>query len=83
MRKGWPAGKLHADYGASARNAASAPGQYYPVRENYMLSGFVTGAWNLRDTGPGVGGFCVIPGSHKSSFRIPERIYDATRTPAM
>ncbi len=77
MRKGWPAGKLHADYGASARNAASAPGQYYPVRENYMLSGFVTGAWNLRDTGPGVGGFCVIPGSHKSSFRIPERIYDA------
>ena len=47
MRNRWPAGKLHADYGASARNAAPAPGQYYPVRENYMLSGFVTGAWNL------------------------------------
>ena len=42
-----------------------------------MLSGFITGTWNLTDTGPGVGGFCVVPGSHKSSFRIPKRIHEA------
>ena len=74
MRKGMPAGKLHADYGATARNIDALPGEYHPFRDHRMPSGFVTGAWNLRDTGPDVGGFCCIPGSHKSNFRIPQCI---------
>ncbi len=77
MRNGSPAGRLHADYGASAPTSTSVPGEYYPLRDNRMPSGFATGAWNLRDTGPGVGGFCCIPGSHKSSFRIPQHIHEA------
>ena len=34
-------------------------------------------AWNLADTGPGKGGFCCIPGSHKSNYRIPQSIRGA------
>lgn len=77
MREGSPAGRLHADYGASARNAPSTPGEFYPFRDNRMFAGFMVGAWNLRDTGPSVGGFCCIPGSHKSAYRIPQRIHEA------
>ncbi len=77
MRKGSAAGRLHADYGASAPNATSNAGEFYPLRDNRMLQGFTVGAWNLRDTGPEVGGFCCIPGSHKSGFRIPRGIHQA------
>ncbi len=77
MRKGSPAGRLHADYGASSPNANAGPGEFYPFRDNRMTAGFMVGAWNLRDTGPGIGGFCVVPGSHKSTFRIPKRIHEA------
>ena len=77
MRKGWPAGKLHADYGASSPHALSPPGEYYTFPNNRMSSGFVTGSWNLNDTGPGTGGFCVVPGSHKANFRIPKHIHEA------
>ena len=77
MRKGSPAGRLHADYGASSPNATGGPGEFFPFRDNRMVAGFMVGAWNLRDTGPGIGGFCCIPGSHKSGFRIPKGIHEA------
>lgn len=76
MREGSPAGRLHADYGASSPHAHAGAGEFYPFRDNRMLMGFMVGAWNLRDTGPGIGGFCCIPGSHKSSFRIPPRFLE-------
>ena len=28
-------------------------------------------AYNLRDVGPGDGGFAVVPGSHKASYPFP------------
>ena len=31
-------------------------------------------AWALSDAGPGKGGFCCIPGSHKSNYRLPQQI---------
>ena len=74
MRQGSPAGRLHADYGAIAPNATSVPGEFYPFRDNRMSAGFMVAAWNLRDTGPDVGGFCCVPGSHKSAFRMPEHL---------
>ncbi|MCY3810461.1 MAG: phytanoyl-CoA dioxygenase family protein [Gammaproteobacteria bacterium] len=77
MRKGSPAGRLHADYGASSPNATTGPGEFFAFRDNRMMAGFMVGAWNLRDTGPDVGGFCCIPGSHKSSYRIPRGIHAA------
>ena len=31
-------------------------------------------AWALADAGPRHGGFCCIPGSHKSHYRLPPQI---------
>jgi ectoine hydroxylase-related dioxygenase (phytanoyl-CoA dioxygenase family) len=39
-----------------------------------MYNGLTVVAWNLTDTGPGAGGFCCIPGSHKSNFPCPPEI---------
>ncbi len=77
LRQGAGAGVLHADYGASAPNSPAKPGAYHPFLDNQMLGGFTVAAWNLRDTGPGSGGFCCIPGSHKSHYRIPKGIHTA------
>lgn len=32
-------------------------------------------SYALTDVKPGAGGFCVVPGSHKSNFRLPEEIF--------
>ena len=77
MRQGMPLGGLHADYGASAPNSRTEPGAYHPTREFQANQGFMVAAWNLADTGPGKGGFCCIPGSHKSNYRIPQSIRGA------
>ncbi len=77
MRDGMPRGRLHADYGAMAPTSGSLPGKYYHPRDNEIINGFTVVAWNLSPTGPEYGGFCCIPGSHKSSFRLPQKIYDA------
>ena len=74
MRQGTPSGSLHADYGTSAVGTASDAGQRYHPPEHILHTGFVVVAWNLTDAGPDQGGFCCIPGSHKSSFRIPQNI---------
>ncbi|MBJ38981.1 MAG: hypothetical protein CMD83_11040 [Gammaproteobacteria bacterium] len=75
QRQGMDKGVLHADYGASSPNSTAKRGEYYPFLDNRMTGGFCVAAWNLRDTGPGIGGFACIPGSHKSQFRIPEGIH--------
>lgn len=33
----------------------------------------------LRDHNPGDGGFCVVPGSHKSNFKMPKGMVDGER----
>jgi hypothetical protein len=77
MLPGMPGGRLHSDYGASAPTSHAVPGQAYHPQENEMVGGFVVVSWNLTPTGPDHGGFCCIPGSHKSSFRIPQAVRDA------
>ena len=77
MRPGMSRGVLHADYGASAPVGGAEPGAYYPFRENRIAEGFVVVTFNLTDAGPEHGGFCCIPGSHKSHFRLPQRIADS------
>ncbi len=74
MRQGMPRGHLHADYGATAPTARVKPGEYYSFRNNQIHDGFVVVTWNLSDTGPESGGFCCIPGSHKSNFKLPPEI---------
>ena len=77
MREGMPRGHLHADYGATSPTAKATPGEYYSFRDNQILNGFVVVTYNLADTGPEHGGFCCIPGSHKSNFKLPRQIAEA------
>ena len=67
---------LHADYGVNALHVDSRSGEYFPQRDHRMLNGFVVVAWSLADAGPETGGFCCIPGSHKSSFKVPQSVKD-------
>ena len=77
MTKGMSYGGLHADYGATAPHANVAPGEYYAFRSNQIYEGFIVVAWALSDGGGELGGFCCIPGSHKSHFKLPQAIHDA------
>lgn len=74
MNQGARRGALHADYGATAPKSGVKPGEYFAFRPNQIYSGFIVVTWNLSDTGPGIGGFCCIPGSHKSHYRLPPEI---------
>ncbi|HRW08209.1 MAG TPA: phytanoyl-CoA dioxygenase family protein [Caldilineaceae bacterium] len=80
MNEGMGRGALHADYGALARNEQTQPGQYYSFRRNQIYDGFVVVTWNLADAGPDYGGFCCIPGSHKSHYKLPQSIADNPET---
>ncbi len=77
MREGMPRGHLHADYGASAPHSGAQPGEIYNPPENELVNGFMVVTWNLAPAGPEYGGFCCIPGSHKSSYRLPQQIAEA------
>ena len=77
MQAGMGRGSLHADYGATAPDAGVQPGEYYAFRDNQIYNGFIVVTWNLCDTGPDLGGFCCIPGSHKSNYRVPPQIAEA------
>ncbi len=76
MNKGMSYGGLHADYGATAPQADLVPGEYYAFRSNQIYEGFVVVAWALTDGGGERGGFCCVPGSHKSNYMLPRQIRD-------
>ena len=50
------------------------PPEYYHFRDGQMHNGLTVVAWNLTDTGPSAGGFCALPGSHKSNYACPDSI---------
>ena len=77
MRAGMGRGGLHSDYGASSFTSQAIAGQRYHPPENELLNGFTVVAWSLSDAGPEHGGFCCIPGSHKSNYKIPQQILEA------
>lgn len=74
MRQGMPRGHLHADYGASAPHAGAVPGEIYTPPPTELVEGFIVVTWNLAPAGPDHGGFCCIPGSHKSSYVLPQQV---------
>ena len=41
-----------------------------------MRNQLLTVCMQLSDAGPGDGGFCVVPGSHKSNFSVPPALAD-------
>ena len=68
MEEGMGAHQLHGG------NAPYSPAEYYHVRNGRIHNAFTVVSWNLADTGPEHGGFCCIPGSHKSNFVRPDPI---------
>lgn len=64
-------------------HGSSGPGfdrhQYYIYQDGRMHCGLTVVSWQLTDVGPGDGGFCVIPGSHKGNIACPKamRRYEA------
>ena len=55
-------------------NTPYDPPEYYHFRHENMYNGLTVVSWNLADTGPGLGGFCCIPGSHKANYPCPPEI---------
>jgi hypothetical protein len=52
------------------------PTQTYLVRDGRIFNSMVVVQFALKDQGPGDGGFCCVPGSHKASFPLPEGFED-------
>jgi hypothetical protein len=48
------------------------PAQYYHFRNERMYCGLTVFSWCLTDSGGELGGFCGIPGSHKSNLPCPQ-----------
>lgn len=53
------------------------PPEFYRFRDGRIYAGLTVAAWNLSPTGPSAGGFCAVPGSHKSNYPCPESIREA------
>lgn len=66
MRQG--AGELQLHGGGTPYD----PAQYYHYRNERMYCGLTVFSWCLTDSGGESGGFCAIPGSHKSNIRCPQ-----------
>ena len=58
-------------------NTPYDPPEFYHFRNGSMYNGLTVVSWNLVDTGPDVGGFLCIPGSHKSNYPCPEEVQSA------
>jgi len=59
-------------------------GQYNPELAYTCHHGFIRSALlgcnvMLTDHDPGFGGFCVVPGSHKSNFKMPDGMVDGEK----
>jgi len=79
LRGGTPSSSLH-NGGTPYKR-----GRYHHYQNGGMYDGMTVVAWNLRDAGPEYGGFCCLPGSHKSNFACPDDIherFDAAETMA-
>lgn len=54
---------------------------FYVTHGPKMHNGLVVVSYSLTDIAPGAGGFCCIPGSHKSTYRMPEQWYQLENNP--
>ena len=55
-------------------NTPFDPPEYYHFQDGKVFNGLTVVAWNLCETGPEVGGFCCVPGSHKANYPCPPEI---------
>jgi ectoine hydroxylase-related dioxygenase (phytanoyl-CoA dioxygenase family) len=55
------------------------PAHFYKVENGQIRTGEVAVVYNLTDHNENDGGFGCVPGTHKSSFNIPEALRDLSR----
>lgn len=56
-------------------------GCYYVTHRERMHNGLIVVSFALCDAGPGDGGFCCIPGSHKALYPVPKDWYGVYDNP--
>ncbi|GMV78818.1 MAG: hypothetical protein AMXMBFR7_00020 [Planctomycetota bacterium] len=56
-------------------------GCFYVANGQRIHNGLIVVSFALTDIEPGVGGFCCIPGSHKSQFKMPDKWYGLADNP--
>lgn len=64
---------VHVLHGGNTPYDAS---QYYHFRDGRFFSGLTVATFFLTDVPAGSGGFCCIPGSHKSNLPLPRHFAD-------
>ena len=79
MRKGGRRGRLHG--GAIDHITHRNADHWYKWRDGVMRNGLTVVTYFLAPAGPGDGGFCCIPGSHKSNFvtNLPDDVRNFER----
>jgi ectoine hydroxylase-related dioxygenase (phytanoyl-CoA dioxygenase family) len=77
MKKGGKIGRLH---GGESESEAD---HWYKYRDGRMRNGLTVATFFLSNANPGDGGFCCIPGGHKSNFvdNLPEDVRNYERIP--
>jgi len=77
MKKGGQSGRLHG--GETDRS----PDHWYKYRDGMMRNGLTVATFCLSEAKSGDGGFCCIPGSHKSNFvmSVPDDVRHYERVP--
>jgi hypothetical protein len=69
MKEGSEGHTLHG--GAVSETGGPAWNIAYDCRQGNIRTQLLTVSVNLTATGPGDGGFCIVPGSHKANFPTP------------
>ncbi len=73
VKKGFPGGHLHGGW------QGTGGAQFSEFRNGRFYNGLVSVSFELHDTHPNDGGFCCIPGSHKSNVGIPREWRDLSK----
>jgi ectoine hydroxylase-related dioxygenase (phytanoyl-CoA dioxygenase family) len=66
----------HVLHGGGASRSLTNLYQYHAGK---IRCGLTVVSWQLADVGPGDGGFCCIPGSHKANFPLPREVAQLER----
>jgi hypothetical protein len=74
MIKGSEGHTLHG--GSVAETGEPAWNIAYSCRQGAIRNELLTVCVQLSDTNPGDGGFCILPGSHKSNFPVPRKFFN-------
>ncbi|MXW54973.1 MAG: phytanoyl-CoA dioxygenase family protein [Gammaproteobacteria bacterium] len=65
VKRGFPGAHLHGGWKWTGGS------QYFSYHDSRFFNGLVSVSFELYDTHPNDGGFCCIPGSHKSNLPLP------------